>query len=133
MYLPNHFGEAREEELLRTVAAYPLGALVVNGPNGLDANHVPFLIDEASKSPKRLLAHVARANPLWKETKDGDEVLVIFRAEDVYVSPNWYPSKHDFHKSPDLELPRGARARQALHQGQRTVRAWRGGATYANS
>jgi len=98
MYLPNDFEEAREEELLRIVAAYPLGALVANGPNGLDANHVPFLIDEASNSPKRLLAHVARANPLWKEAKDGDEVLVIFRAEDAYVSPNWYPSKHEFHK-----------------------------------
>ena len=98
MYLPNHFDEAREEELLRTVAAYPLGALIVNGPNGLDANHVPFLIDEASKSPRKLLAHVARANPLWKEAKDGDEALVIFRADDAYISPNWYPSKHDFHK-----------------------------------
>lgn len=98
MYLPNHFDEAREDELLRTVAAYPLGALVVNGPNGLDANHVPFLIDETNKSPRTLLAHVARANPLWKETKDGDEALVIFRAEDTYISPNWYPSKHDFHK-----------------------------------
>jgi len=98
MYLPNHFDEAREEELLRTVATYPLGALVVNGPTGLDANHVPFLIDETSKSPRKLLAHVARANPVWKEAKDGDEALVIFRAEDTYVSPNWYPSKHDFHE-----------------------------------
>lgn len=98
MYLPAHFDEARGEELLRTVAAYPLGALVVNGPGGLDANHVPFLIDETSKSPTRLLAHVARANPLWKEAKDGDAALVIFRAGDAYISPNWYPSKHDFHK-----------------------------------
>jgi len=98
MYLPSHFDEAREEELLRTVAAYPLGALVVNGPNGLDANHMPFLVDEKGSSPKRLLAHVARANPLWKQAKDGDAVLVIFRAGDAYVSPNWYPSKHDFHK-----------------------------------
>jgi len=98
MYLPTHFDEAREEVLLRTVATYPLGALVVNGPHGLDANHVPFLIDETSKSPRKLLAHVARANPLWKEAKDGDEALVIFRADDAYISPNWYPSKHDFHK-----------------------------------
>jgi transcriptional regulator len=98
MYLPKHFDEAREEVLLRTVAAYPFGALVVNGPNGLDANHVPFLIDETSTSPRKLLAHVARANPLWKEARDGDEALVIFRADDAYISPNWYPSKHDFHK-----------------------------------
>ncbi len=98
MYLPEHFDEARAEELLRTVAAYPLGALVVAGPDGLDAHHVPFLIDETSTSPKRLLAHVARANTLWQESTDGNEVLVIFRAGDAYVSPNWYPSKHDFHR-----------------------------------
>lgn len=79
------------------IAAYPLGALVVTGPNGLDANHVPFLIDEASGG-KKLLAHVARANPLCKEAKDGDEALVIFRAEDAYISPNWYPSKHELHR-----------------------------------
>jgi transcriptional regulator len=97
MYLPKHFEEARDDELLRTIAAFPLGILVVNGPNGLDANHVPFLNDEGNGG-KKLLAHVARANPLWKEAKDGDEALVIFRADDAYISPNWYPSKHEFHR-----------------------------------
>jgi transcriptional regulator len=97
VYLPNHFEQARHEELLRTVAAYPFGALVTTGPQGLDANHIPFLIDEASGG-KKLLAHVARANALWKEVKDGDEALVIFRADDAYVSPNWFPSKHEFHR-----------------------------------
>ncbi len=97
MYLPDYFEEAREEELLRTIAAYPLGALVINGPNGLDANHVPFVIDEASGG-KKLRAHVARANAVWKHAKDGDEVLVIFRADDAYISPNWYPSKHELHR-----------------------------------
>ena len=97
MYLPSHYEEVRDEELLRTIAAYPLGALVVNGPNGLDANHVPFLIDEASAG-KKLLGHVARANPIWEEAKDGDEVLVIFRADDAYISPNWYPSKLETHR-----------------------------------
>jgi transcriptional regulator len=98
MYVPNHFEEARDEELLRTIAAYPLGALVVRGPHGLDANHMPFLVDAAKESPTKLLAHVARANPLWKEVEDGDEALVIFRADDAYVSPNWYPSKHELHR-----------------------------------
>jgi transcriptional regulator len=97
MYLPNHFRETRDAELLRTIAAFPLGALVVNGTDGLDANHVPFLIDDSGPD-KKLLAHVARANPLWKEAKDGDEALVIFRADDAYISPNWYPSKHETHR-----------------------------------
>ena len=47
---------------------------------------------------RRALAHVARANPIWKETRDGDDALVIFRAANAYISPNWYPSKHEFHR-----------------------------------
>jgi transcriptional regulator len=97
MYLPSYFEENHEDELLRTIAAYPLGALIVNGPNGLDANHVPFLVDDTG-SVRKLLAHVARANPLWKEARRGDEALVIFRADDAYISPNWYLSKHESHR-----------------------------------
>lgn len=98
MYLPQHFEETRREELHRIVADFPLGALVLNGPQGLDANHVPFLLDAGTGPHGRLLAHVARANPLWRESKDGDEALVIFRAASAYISPNWYPSKHETHR-----------------------------------
>lgn len=97
MYLPEHFEEARTEELLQTIAAWPLGALVLNGPGGLDANHLPFLIDEASGG-RKLLAHVARSNALWEDATDDQEALVIFRAGDAYISPNWYPSKHESHQ-----------------------------------
>ena len=40
----------------------------------------------------------ARANPVWKEVADGAEVLVIFRGPEHYISPNWYPSKHEAHR-----------------------------------
>ncbi len=93
MYLPAHFEETRDAELLALLRDFPLGMLVVKGPQGLDANHIPFLVDEPKDGKRRLIAHVARANPLGKEAKDGDEALVVFRAEDAYVSPNWYPSK----------------------------------------
>ena len=98
MYLPGHFEETRLDELHRLVDEHPFGALVVRGPNGLDANHLPFLLEPSAGAHGRLLAHVARANPLWREARDGDEALVIFRAEDAYVSPNWYPSKHEAHR-----------------------------------
>ena len=98
MYLPAHFEEARADELRRIVGEHPLGALVRRGPNGLDADHVPFEFDPQAGPRGLLRAHVARANPLWKEAADGDEVLVIFRASDAYVSPNWYPSKHETHR-----------------------------------
>ncbi len=98
MYVPPHFDETRLDEIHRLVGRYPLGILVFNGPGGLDANHLPFELDIGEGHPGFLRAHVARANPLWTETQGGDEVLVIFRAADAYVSPNWYPSKHEFHR-----------------------------------
>ena len=98
MYLPRHFEQTQAEELHRLISEHPLGAWVVNGPEGLDANHLPFHLEVKSGEPVRLLAHVARANPVWKEVRDGDATLVIFRAEEAYVSPNWYPSKHELHR-----------------------------------
>lgn len=98
MYLPAHFEETRPDELHRLIKAHPLAALVNAGPNGLDANHLPFELQAAAGERGRLLAHVARANPLWQELKDGDEVLVVFTAHDAYISPNWYSSKHESHR-----------------------------------
>ncbi len=98
MYQPAHYAETRTEELHRLIAEHPLGALVVRGPGGLDANHIPFEMDAAAGGQGRLIAHVARANPVWKEIPDGSDVLVIFRAAEAYISPNWYPSKHEQHR-----------------------------------
>jgi transcriptional regulator len=98
MYLPRHFEETRTDELHRIIGQHPLGALVVNGPNGLDADHLPFELDASVGERGVLRAHVARANPICSEARDGDQVLVIFRAADAYISPNWYPSKHETHR-----------------------------------
>jgi transcriptional regulator len=98
MYLPAHFDETRKEELQRVIAEHPLGILVAQGPQGLDANHFPFELEADAGNAGRLLAHVARANPVWKDIPDGSDVLVIFRGASAYVSPNWYPSKHEQHR-----------------------------------
>lgn len=98
MYLPAHFAEERAEALHDLIAKYPLGALVTHSPEGLDANHLPFELDPAIGPHGVLRAHVARNNPVWQALSDGAEVLVIFRAEQGYISPNWYPSKHETHQ-----------------------------------
>lgn len=95
MYIPKHFAIDDNAALCAIIHKHPLGALITAGPEGLDANHIPFELDPV----KRLLtAHVARANPVWQQCGDGRQVLVIFRGEESYVSPNWYPSKHEHHR-----------------------------------
>lgn len=98
MYTPAHFSVTPPEALVHLIEANPLGALVVAGPHGLDANQIPFEFEARTGEHGVLRAHVARANPVWQEVRDGDAVLVIFRATDAYVSPNWYPSKHETHR-----------------------------------
>jgi len=40
-----------------------------------------------------LLGHVARVNPQWKTHDKAAQALAIFRDDDAYVSPSWYPAK----------------------------------------
>jgi transcriptional regulator len=95
MYTPEHFSIKTREALHKIIVTNPLGALVTMTSAGLDANHIPFELD-----PDRgvLTAHVARANPVWQQCKDGADALVIFRGNQSYISPNWYPSKHETHR-----------------------------------
>lgn len=89
MYLPKSFHETRPDVLHALMRDYPFATIVMHGNDGLVANHIPLeLASDAS-----LHGHVARGNELTKA--DGAEVLVIFHGVDGYVSPNWYPSKHE--------------------------------------
>ena len=92
MYLPTHFEETRAEVLHAAVRAHPLGLLVTHGAGGLDANPIPFMLDVDDAGQATLRGHVARANPLWREARDTD-TLVVFQGPQAYVSPGWYPTK----------------------------------------
>ena len=98
MYLPAHFEEARPEVLHELVRSHPLGLLVTLGPAGLQANPVPFILDAAPEGEGDaraavLRAHVARANPVWREARTDVESLVVFQGPQAYISPSMYPTK----------------------------------------
>ena len=98
MYIPAHFLIKNPQDIHTIIQEHPLGALVTLGPDGLDANHIPFEFDASQGAHGLLTAHVARANPVWQQCQDGADVLVIFRGNESYISPNWYPSKHETHR-----------------------------------
>lgn len=88
MYLPKSFKETRADALHELVRAYPFATLVTHTAAGLDANHLPFELVNGE-----LHSHVARGNDLAK--LDGAEVLVVFQGPQGYISPNWYPTRHE--------------------------------------
>lgn len=67
------------------------GHLVTAAGNSLDATFVPYLVDT---SGRRVLAHIARANPLWRSA-DGAAGLLIVTGADAYVSPSYYATKRE--------------------------------------
>lgn len=98
MYLPAHFAVTDTAHLHRIIRSHPLGVLVTHGADGLDADHIPFELDTSAGPLGTLRAHVARANPLWQRHGSGTPVLVVFRGAEAFVSPSWYPSKHETHR-----------------------------------
>jgi transcriptional regulator len=93
MYTPAAFNETRIDVMHALIADFPLGALAMHGPNGFDADHIPFEISApAEGAPLGVLrAHVARANPLWR--RSGEQALALFQGPQAYVSPAFYEQK----------------------------------------
>lgn len=95
MYIPSQFDEKRSDMMHELMRAYPLGTLVTLGASGLNANHIPFEIDAGHGEHGILRAHIARANPLWKDYSMDAEALVVFQGAQCYISPSWYPTKQE--------------------------------------
>lgn len=98
MYIPPHFAGTDAAALHKIIREHPLGMLVTQCGDGLDADHLPFEFDPAAGPLGTLTAHVARNNPLWQRCATGSPVMVIFRGAEAYISPSWYPSKHESHR-----------------------------------
>jgi len=98
MYLPELYVENRPEAMHRFIREHAFGMLVAQTAQGLEANHIPFVLEAERGEQGVLLAHVARANPIWRQVRAGQDVLVVFRGVHGYISPNWYESKAVTHR-----------------------------------
>ena len=93
MYLPAAFRVDDTTVLDAFLAAHPLAVLISHGEDGLTADHIPMRLERAEDGRARLYGHVARANPVHRHSPSGTSVLAVFRGEEHYITPSWYPSK----------------------------------------
>jgi len=91
MYTPAHFEETCPDKIAALIESAPLGCIVAQTEQGLIANHIPLFISRETT----LIGHLALANDMHRLIDGGQEVLVIFKGEDAYVSPNFYPTKQE--------------------------------------
>jgi transcriptional regulator len=89
MYVPPHNRIDDRPTLVAFMRAHSFAALVTDGEQGLRATHLPVVVEHEGDRV-RLLAHVARANPQWRDFADGREAMMIFAEPHAYVSPRHY-------------------------------------------
>jgi transcriptional regulator len=92
MYVPSHFAETDVAVLHEAMQAIGFATLVTSGAQGIEASHVPMLLEPAPAPYGTLIGHIARDNPQWTRAGAG-EGLAIFLGPDSYISPAWYATK----------------------------------------
>ncbi|WP_295503511.1 FMN-binding negative transcriptional regulator [Limnohabitans sp. Rim8] len=98
MYTPAYHAFNDIEKMRAHIAAHSLGAWVCHAHGQLIANHIPFVLDAKHGSHGRLLAHVSRANPVWRQLIGGAPSVVMFMGPSAYITPSWYPGKRQHGK-----------------------------------
>jgi transcriptional regulator len=94
MYIPAYYRNENRDELIAFMKGHPLAAVCCNGEKIPEVTHLPFSIS-ADENKIMLISHFSAANAHWKLLKEGDDVLVIFKGQDAYISPSLYEKKEN--------------------------------------
>jgi transcriptional regulator len=89
MYVPSAFAEDDPAKLHEFIERHSFAVLVSQAGGEPVASHLPLLLDRDIGPHGRLVGHMARANPQWRDA-EGQTVLAVFSGPHVYVSPSWY-------------------------------------------
>jgi transcriptional regulator len=98
MYCPAAFRQDDLPSLHAQIHASGLAIVTSSGAQGLQASHLPLLLEPGEGEFGTLYGHFARANGHWRDLAAGAEALVVFSGADAYVHPGWYPAKAEHGK-----------------------------------
>ncbi|MET0866992.1 MAG: FMN-binding negative transcriptional regulator [Pseudorhodoplanes sp.] len=100
LYLPPAFRESDVAVLQAQIRAIGFGSLITTAKDGgILISQFPVMLDTAIGTLGQLRCHVSRANPQWRDSDLTKPGIVMFSGPDAYVSPSWYPSKHEHGKA----------------------------------
>lgn len=87
MYIPKHFANTNEAEIIAFMQQYSFGTMVTSTNNLPLATHIPFIVEQR-EGEIYITSHFAKANPQAQELDN--TALVIFTEPHAYVSPKHY-------------------------------------------
>lgn len=86
MYAPKYARNIDPASISEFIKQHGFGIIVSQWSGKLLATHIPLELQNESK----LVGHISRANPQWKNFETGREVLAIFSGPHAYISSSWY-------------------------------------------
>ena len=98
MYTPSSFALNDLPELHQHMLGTRLAVVITHSEEGLQASHLPLLLNPEEGPNGTLYGHLAKANPQWKDLQNGSDALVIFAGAEAYISPAFYPAKAEHGK-----------------------------------
>lgn len=96
MYIPKFNAITDTAQLFDFMRQFSFATLVTAHDGLPFATHLPFLVYPERGPNGTLVAHMARANPQWRDFRATEtepkerEALVIFQGAHTYISPSWY-------------------------------------------
>jgi len=95
MYIPPFNEEKRLPVIHDLMRRHPLATLVTMTEQGLFATHLPLVLHAEEGEFGMLRGHISKANLQGRSTNADIAALAIFAGPQHYISPNWYPTKHE--------------------------------------
>ncbi len=96
MYTPPAYAEHDIALLQARMREWSFATLVTHGARGLNATHLPFLLESDGNGAGTLVTHLARANAQFQDLQAGARALVIFQGPHAFISPSWYVNQQTF-------------------------------------
>ncbi len=80
------FRKTSKEAAITAASDRGFGTLILAGPDGPLASHIPFVIENGV-----VAAHLTRSNPILRQLRaDEGTALITVTGPDAYISPDWY-------------------------------------------
>lgn len=93
MFVPPPFREDRLLVLHNAIRQARLATLVTFNGEGIEASHVPIILEPTHGPYGTIYGHLSRGNLQLNRVAPTVPVLAIFLGPDAYITPSWYATK----------------------------------------
>ncbi len=94
MYTPKQFEQTDVREAHTVIRQNPFALIcTTNQDSGIEAVHVPTMLEPDHGALGQLHFHVAQQNLIWELFDGSRQALAVFTGPHAYVSPDWYETE----------------------------------------